>query len=135
MKFETIKKNAKALFSDGVEMFAGRGSPASFAALLPFVLATKAEREEMRDFAEAFIAPTGDWLANYAKSKKSDAWALMVLRAREAGFKLIDGWDVRRVGKLVELFPQSVPSKYRGKQLTCYMADNSSFDWMVEASK
>ena len=113
-----------------------KGSVPSFDALLPFVLATKNEREEMRDFADAFEARRGDWIAGAAKSASNTrldvAWYQVVLRAREAGLELIDSWDVRMVGKLIELFPECVPERYRGKQLTCYMADNEDCDWMVE---
>ena len=46
--------------------------------------------------------------------------------------ELISHWDVRRVERLIELFPASVPKKYHGKRLTCYMADNKHSDWMVD---
>ena len=142
MKYESIKAKAKLIFAGGVADWPqlgaslAKGSSPAFQALLPFVLATKGEREEMRAFAEAFEAKRGDWVAGAAKSVNSPridvAWRQTVLRAREAGLQLIDNWDVRQVGKLIELFPDCVPAKYRGKQLTCYMADNEESDWMVE---
>ena len=135
MKFETIKEKAKVIFREGVQQYGGKGSQAAFDALLAFALATKAEREEMRDFAENFQAHRTDWLAQSAKRDQPDQWGQMVLRAREAGLQLIDNWDVRMVGKLIELFPESVPARYRGKQLTCYMADNEDCDWMVEVDE
>lgn len=135
MKFETIKEKAKVLFREGVQQYGGKGSQAAFDALLPFAVATKTEREEMRAFAEAFKSDGSDWLAQSAKPENSDAWNQMVLRAREAGLQLIDNWDVREVGKLIELFPASVPAKYRANHLTCYMADNEGCDWMVEVAQ
>jgi hypothetical protein len=144
MKFETIKSNAKKIFAGSlaadwvrnVHAVPGplaKGSRESFDAVLPFILMGQAEREELREFAEAFKASPHDWLANKAKSNDKDStWNQMVLRARGAGLKLINDWDVRQVGKLIELFPGCVPAKYRGKPLTCYMADNEACDWMVE---
>jgi hypothetical protein len=127
MKFESIKKNCMVLLVEGVA--GGKGGEAGFAALLPFALATKGERDEMRVFAENFKPDRPDWLA---RSAKNNDWSAMVLRAREAGLKLIDNWDVRQVGKLIELFPACVPKKYHGKKLTCYEAYNKHSDWIVE---
>lgn len=148
MKYETIKAKAKALYSTGIDNWPNKtfcispylrkGSPSTFEALMPFINATKGEREEMRVFAEGFEAKRGDWIALTAKApdqRLDVAWAQVVLRAREAGLQLIDNWDVRMVSKLIEIFPDSVPASYRGKQLTCYMADNPDCDWMVEVSQ
>lgn len=144
MKFETIKENAKQLYAGHMNNWdtpqnvyahnpLQKGSGPAFDALLPFILATKAEREEMREFADAFEAKPADWLALSAKQdSKGSAWNRVVLRAREAGLQLIDGWDVRQVGKLIELFPTAVPARMRNKPLTCYMADNEDCDWMVD---
>ena len=45
------------------------------------------------------------------------------------GCRLIDNWDVRMVGKLIELFPSCVPKHWHGKQL---IADyNDGGDWIV----
>jgi hypothetical protein len=150
MKFETIKDNAKKLFCGAMNSWPwmgtvdahlglgtlGKGGGPAFEALLPFVLATENEREEMRLFAEAYKAKRGDWLAHAAKAEDASrmdvAWNQTVLRAREAGLDLIDGWDIRMVGKLIELFPDCVPSKYRNKSMLCYMADNEDCDWMIE---
>lgn len=152
MKFDTIKTNAKRLYAgalgrwdDARTMYGcgplAKGTTPSFDALLPFVLATEAERQEMRNFAkmynEHFNQDGKDWLASAAypnadKDKIRVAWNQVVLRAREAGLDLIDKWDVRRVGKLIELFPEAVPARMRNKPLTCYVADNENGDWMVE---
>lgn len=146
MKFETIKENARKIFVGtmgqwdrgpltGFSPLMKATSPA-FTALLPFVLASRAERSEMREFASAFEASEKDWLANAANAKHGEgldsAWNQVVLRAREAGVDLINNWDVRQVGKLIDLFPEAVPQKYRGVELTCYMADNEDCDWVVE---
>lgn len=144
LKFETIKAKA-------IQQFAGymgqwdrlllgaydghlvKGSDGAMAALLPFVLASQAEREEMRAFAQAFEPRhERDWLAAVAKgTDRQAAWSQVVLKAREAGIELIERWDVRQVGKLIELFPGCAPAKYKGKQLTVFMADNEDSDWMV----
>ena len=146
MKYEAIKANAKKVFGGVVSHWPEmstvgaplrKGSPPALDALLPFVLATKNEREEMREFAEQFEAKRGDWVGLAAKSESNSkrldvAWYQVVLRAREAGLQLIEKWDIRQVGKLIELFPDCVPKKYRGKKLVCFMADNENCDWMVE---
>lgn len=143
MKFETIKDKAKQSFCGAMDQWpfmalngSTNGSNPVFEALLPFVLATKGEREEMRLFAEAFEANKRDWIAGAAKAQEGNridvAWSQTVLRAREAGIELINRWDVRMVGKLVELFPDSIPAKYRNRPMNCYMADNEACDWMVE---
>lgn len=129
MKFETIKTRCKLIFLEGVEQFGGKGGEAAFAALLPFALATQTERDEMRAFANSYTADRTDWLG---RSAKTSDWSAMVLRARQAGLKLIDNWDVRQVGKLIELFPACVPKRYHGKKLTCYLADCKRSDWIVE---
>jgi hypothetical protein len=147
IKFDTIKANAARIYTGTMGNFdrsqmttmiagpLGPGTPGACAAILPFILASRDEREEMRAFAEAFEAVQGDWLALSAKSDgKNAAWHQVVLRAREAGLKLIKNWDVRKVVKLIELFPESAPARYRGKQLTCYEADNENCDWMVDVT-
>lgn len=149
MKFDQIKANAKRIYAGTMgEWDRGpvtgfspllKGSRSAFDALIPFVLATQDEREEMREFAQAFEAKPSDWLANAAKSDRGKpldtAWNQVVLRAREAGLEIIDNWDVRRVGKLIELFPESVPAKLRGKPLICEMGVEGDCDWIVVAEK
>lgn len=145
MKFDTIKKNAKAIYAGSMSATAqdatvatgtlAKGSEASFAAVLPFILTTANEREEMREFADKFEAQDGDTLAAIAKSEgKDSAWSQVVLKARETGLELIEKWDIRQVSKLIELFPESVPAKYRNTQLSCFMADNANSDWMIKVA-
>lgn len=148
MKFDRIKANAKRLYAEAMNQWdrssllgAGplaKGSYPAFDALLPFIRSSAAEREALREFAEAFEALPGDWLAATAKSATvcqfKAGWSQLVLRAREAGYDLIDRWDVRQVGKLIELMPECVPSRYRGVNLMCYMADDEASTWMVEVA-
>lgn len=132
MKFETIKRNAKKIFEGTL----AKGSKPSFDAVLPFVLAGQAERKELREFARAYEASPNDLLASRAKAEDGldSTWSQVVLQAREAGLRLIDNWDVRMVGKLIELFPDCVSGRYHGKPLTCFVADNEAGDWMVEVA-
>lgn len=58
-----------------------------------------------------------------------------LLDVKEHGCKAINNWDVRAIARLIEIFPESVPAMYRGKQLTCYMADNENSDWIVEVAQ
>lgn len=146
MKFETIKRQAKAAFAGHFSNLendpplatgGSRLADAQHAALLPFVLATSAERKEMREFAAAFLPSEYDGLGSAAKPDRGfrQAWSEVVLRAREAGLKIIDRWDVRRVGKLIELFPECAPPRMRSKPLTCYLDDaGGDSEWVVEVA-
>lgn len=113
MKYEQIKSKASAAFirmvdtelsNPGVGNYLGSGKPEnlSFMALAAELGMTETVRRS----------------------------TLSEVKAK--GLGIISDWDVRNVRKLIELFPESVPAKYRGKQLTCYMADNEDCDWMVE---
>lgn len=146
MKFETIKANAariyvEALCNWGSNLIPRGGtlskvSEASFAALLRFIVANQAERQTLRDFTQVFAttAKPTDVLATGANNGHcfDGVWSQLVLRAREEGLDLIDRWDVRRVNKLIELFPEAVPAKYRNTRLNVYMADDEEGTWMVE---
>lgn len=146
MKFETIKANAARIYAGALGDWGpnliprggtlSKGSDASFAALLPFITAGQAERQALREFAQAFAAtakPTDALAASAGKEHRFyGSWSQLVLRAREEGLDLIDRWDVRQVGKLIELFPEAVPVKYRGVPLQAYMADDEDCTWMVE---
>jgi hypothetical protein len=141
IKFDTVKEKAAAIYADAFARsdFAPYGSEwvaASAATLLPFVRASSSAREEMKVFAEAFEAPQGDSLAFRAKEgggagDLAAEWYQVVLRAREAGLELIQRWDVRQAGRLIELFPGCAPAGFRGKPLSAYLADNENSDWMV----
>lgn len=144
MKFNAIKAKAKMLFNTAIDNWPSGSlhkdfSPAVFQSLMPFVNATDKEREEMREFSDAFEAKKGDWVGMAAKSQQSKkldvAWIQVILRAREAGLQRIDRWDVRAVGRLIQIFPDSVPANYRGKQLTCYMSDTEDGGWIVEVNE
>lgn len=149
MKFETIKLNAARIYAGALGDWGSnlipRGGPlskaseASFAALLPFITAGQAERQALREFAQAFAAtakPTDGLAASAAKEHRFyGVWSQLVLRAREEGLDLINRWDVRQVSKLIELFPEAVSAQYRGVPLRAYMADNDNCDWMVEPVK
>lgn len=146
MKFETIKANAARIYAGALGEWGpnllprggtlAKASEASFAALLPFITAGQAERQALRDFAQAFAAtakPTDALAASAAQEHRFyGSWSQLVLKAREEGLDLIARWDVRRVGKLIELFPEAVPARLRGVPLTAYMADDEDCSWMVE---
>ena len=58
-----------------------------------------------------------------------------VLQAWEvAAHGVIDDWDIRRVGRLVQVFPEIVPAKYRSASMTAELVDNEAGDdseWVV----
>lgn len=151
LKFETLKQRAKAIITgDLSNQSAGFGpfglmDDACFAALAQMAAGTYfvEERPALVAFAKAYGVENAqydkDRLATHARSamekiagfRASDELALITLKAREEAIKLIDGWDVRRVSALVDLFPAIVPKKYQAASLSCYMADNDDADWMV----
>jgi len=47
------------------------------------------------------------------------------------GQRIIEAWDVRCVGKLIELFPSCIPAHWKGRKLKAAMADNENCDWIV----
>ena len=134
MKLQDIKKKALGLFLTALDRVAempgaSSGAP-SYKALLPFVRMLGAERQELREFADQFDSPAWDSLA--LRAKEGDLWRQMLLRAREEGVKVIGAWDVRCIGRLIDLFPESVPRQFRNAAMTCYMADDEDSTWMVE---
>lgn len=110
MKFETIKANAAAQFSRMVD-----------------------EEAAVPGAADRLGGPVG--LSFQALA--SDLGLTEALRhktlaqVKAAGLSRIAAWDVREVGKLLELFPAAAPA-LAGKQLQANMADTSDMDWIVE---
>lgn len=49
----------------------------------------------------------------------------------EEAVKIVEDWDVRMVGKLIQLFPACIPRKYHGLSIRAEMADNENADWIV----
>lgn len=102
------------------------------------------ERPALVEFARTFTV-TGDgrsdYMAAYAKAQAEQNFSagsaakeltLIALRAREEAIKIVNNWDVRRVGALVDLFPETVPKYLRNASMICFVADNEDGDWMVE---
>lgn len=110
MKFETIKTRAVRAFTDMVNQeLAMPGWPSNPNA--PVNLSMKALAADL-GMTETIRRET-------------------LNKVLERGAALIRNWDVRNVGKLVQLFPTAAPSSWRGKHLQAYIADNESSDWMV----
>lgn len=156
MKFETIKAKVKAKLLAKADDAGGAGptnrgwlDDSAFQALAYMAinathyLATV--RPALVEFAEQFKLDECsqgniDYVALYAKraadrgfslGDASNELSLIALRAREDAIKLIDQWDVREVGKLVDLFQDVMPVKLRRAAINCYMADNEEGDWIV----
>jgi len=134
MKLDGIKKKALSAFLMAFDRSAALPSPgsghASYKALLPFVRMLGSERQELREFADQFTSQSWDSVALCAK--EGDPWRQMLLRAREEGIKVIGAWDVRCIGRLIDLFPESVPKQYRNAAITCHVADDENSTWTVE---
>lgn len=155
IKFETLKSKAKMQIWGQAAERAGLSSSnigwlntGAFEALAHIAVNQNQYRFEERPalaaFAQAFQLKMGasrnDILASYAKSvalrdftlgESATELALIALKAREEAVEIIHRWDVRRVAKLIDLFPDIVPQKLRKATLSCYMADTEDCDWMV----
>lgn len=58
----------------------------------------------------------------------------MLTEWEEAALKVIENWDARQVGKLIQLFPKIVPAKHRSASMTAELVDNAAGDdceWVV----
>lgn len=51
---------------------------------------------------------------------------------REQAIKRIENWDIRCAKQLIDIFPEAVPKRLRGKALLCFM--NEKGDWEIEES-
>lgn len=113
MKFETIKRNAISAFSQMVlrELHAP-GLPNNPKA--PVDLSFQALASDL----------------GMTENIRRDT----LLDVEKHGRAAINNWDVRAVGRLIELFPECVPAIYRRMKLTCYMADNEACEWIVSVN-
>jgi len=59
-------------------------------------------------------------------------WRDNMEELRQIVIRTIERWDVRRAKALVDLCPEIVPARCRGKIPRCYVADNANGDWVVE---
>ena len=110
MKFETIKRKAVQEFHNRVSQTCLGSDGAPFMALL-------AQCEE-------FSLPGG---------RKPRLAPAILKEWEDYGVSLINEWDVRNVGHLIECFPSCVPAHWKDRKLRAYMADNENCDWMVAA--
>lgn len=123
IKWETLQAKAKRAVSAAM-----RGSGCCY---------TANSRYNLRIVMKAI----GDALVNAIAAKgnaprlSAQARIENVLHAWEvAAHGVIDDWDVRRIGKLVQLFPEIVPPKYRSASMTAQLVDNEAGDdceWVV----
>jgi len=141
IKFDRMKLKAKEEWDKGINSLArandnivGTGySTKAYDLVLGFVTMSYSERQSLRDFASEFQGKSWDDLAIYAKHD-ANRWAQMCLKLREDGRKVLDAWDVRRAGKLIEIFPSTVPAKYVKAKITAELVDNEAgtdCDWVV----
>jgi hypothetical protein len=138
IKFDKLKAKAKAEFAAMMQNWMWNKN--TFDLLLSFVLMSKHEREEIRAFADAFEGKRYDFLAGLAKSEHNP-FAQMLLMAREQGLDIVEKWDVRKVSKLVEAFPNIVPVRFRdlsSAKVAADLVDNDAgddCDWVVYFEK
>jgi hypothetical protein len=103
VKFDTLKRKARDVYANMNAVACGP-SPAMFMAML---------------VATASRPPVHPRVL-------ADEWL-------DYGMRLIDQWDVRRVGKLVELFPGTVPQHCHGTPVCSYRDNKAGTggDWYV----
>lgn len=53
----------------------------------------------------------------------------MLNEIESAAHKIVDAWDVRRAGKLIELFPEALPKKYQKAKFDIDMDEEG--DWKI----
>jgi hypothetical protein len=58
-----------------------------------------------------------------------DACNDMLAEIEAEAHKIVDAWDVRCVGKLIELFPEALPKKYQKAKFDIDMDDDG--DWNI----
>lgn len=68
-------------------------------------------------------------LGSHADPRLLANWRQESLSLVEQGQRLIERWDVRKVGKLIELFPEIAPPHWRQRPLVAEYGDNG--DWIV----
>lgn len=156
MKFEALKAKAKRILGDGIalEVFlspraGGFFNDETFGAFARMARAEYifAERPELVKFAQAYeqlhpelaLPTTGDSVAAVAAEVArrdpsatrgaGDEFALLALKAREEGCKLIDRWDVRSVASLIDLFPETIPKMYLKAGLTAECDEDG--EWVI----
>lgn len=136
IKFESIKAKAKKSLSVALRErswgLGGVGQERYLAdtlvkAALPALLLNTAFADSVRSFDESMSHRFDEKMCRRMED---------VIKGWEAeALGLIDRWDVRGVGTLIKLFPDSVPAKFRNHSVTAYMADDEDSTWMVSLDR
>lgn len=155
ISFDRLKERAKAILGGQVaaELQDGVGhgphfTEASMAALIAMSRdAFWQERVALREFAQAFepaarvpwdlngrdgVGAAAKHYADQANAAGDKTLYMIALRAREEGFKVIDNWDVRAAGRLIDMFPDAVPRAMRNKAIQAYQDDTEEAPWVLE---
>lgn len=69
------------------------------------------------------------YLGTHANPRLLANWREESLSLIEQGQQIIDRWDVRKVEKLIELFPDIVPAQWRKRPLLAEYNENG--DWII----
>lgn len=135
--YETIKAKAKRQLSDSLRLKYGAGSVENYRTeylieAMPTVLTSLLSGEQV-DRAIRIGSP-GETITD--RSLRASTIVVGKLEAVVKGWEQqahreIDNWDVRNVGKLIELFPNTVAARYRKLPITVYMADEDDCPWKV----
>lgn len=141
IRFEELKKKAKRALAVYVNMAGGGGTAPffdPFQLLLAVANSSSEQLKEWRESADEFkrsIRPgEGATMPHVVSRTATNPFSGALLKFRECGLQLIDRWDVRQVGKLIEIFPEIVPPRYRGRRIEANLVDNAAGDdseWVV----
>ena len=141
MKFEDLKRKANDVFRGQVERMDFVCKDALYGTLHDFVMMNEEERSLLREYAKSVAPATeaqarNDFLAATAARDDSlrGRFMQLLLKARDEGLKRIDRWDVRQAAKLIELFPDAAPARYRDVELVCH-CDTPSGEWVIEVAE
>lgn len=152
IKFNTLKTKAKKQLGYTAKSRAaltgnqaGWLNDTAFKALLHLAIDRaqfrQQERPALAAFAKAHNGNQNDVLSGAAKQmaertimvgNAAQELALLALKAREEAIDMIDRWDARCAGQLIDLFPDIVSKKNQLAHLHLYIADNANSDWMIE---
>lgn len=58
-------------------------------------------------------------------------WRTNLIELRRGACAIIDKWDVRRVGALIEMFPNIISKRYRNRPINIEMTDEEDYDYII----
>ena len=63
------------------------------------------------------------------KFRSVDACKVILSEIEDGAYKIVDQWDIRNAGKLIELFPEALPNKYQKAKFDVDMDEDG--EWKI----